>query len=106
MVSRCIWTNCDGLGDLRDLRDWGRRVYSQPRGPPRDQTRPRAWEKPSPRLAAMVVLMTSSGWPSVVTSNRFKLAPRSKLENLTGFFSSLVPAAGPETAVVVAAMTW
>ncbi len=36
----------------------------------------------------MVVFMTSSGCPSVVTSNMFSPAPRSKLENLTGFFSS------------------
>lgn len=44
----------------------------------------------SPRLAAMVVFMTSSGCPSVVTSNMFKPAPTSRLENLTGGFSSLV----------------
>ena len=33
--------------------------------------------------------MTSSGCPRVVTSNKFKPAPSSKLLNLTGFFSSL-----------------
>jgi len=43
---------------------------------------------PSVRLAAMVVFMTSSGWPKVVTSNMFRPAPSSRLENLTGFFSS------------------
>ena len=44
---------------------------------------------PSVLLAAMVVFMTSSGWPSVVTSNKFNPLPSSRLENLTGFFSSL-----------------
>ena len=44
---------------------------------------------PSFLLAAMVVFMTSSGCPRVVTSNRFKPAPSSRLLNLTGFFSSL-----------------
>lgn len=44
---------------------------------------------PSCRLAAMVVFMTSSGWPRVVTSNMFIPAPTRRLENLTGFFSSL-----------------
>lgn len=59
--------------------------------------------KPSARLAAMVVLTTSSGykrqrgfaakvqrrhtWPSVDTSNMFRPEPSSKLLNLTGFFS-------------------
>ena len=42
---------------------------------------------PSARLAAMVVFMTSSGWPSVVTSNMFIPAPTNKLLNLIGFFS-------------------
>jgi len=44
---------------------------------------------PSFLLAAMVVFMTSSGCPRVVTSNKFKPAPSSRLLNLTGFFSSL-----------------
>lgn len=42
---------------------------------------------PSCRFAAMVVFMTSNGWPRVVTSNMFRPAPSSKLLNLTGFFS-------------------
>lgn len=44
---------------------------------------------PSVLFAAIVVFMTSSGWPSVVTSNMFNPAPSNKLLNLTGFFSSL-----------------
>lgn len=44
---------------------------------------------PSALLAAMVVFMTSRGWPRVVTSNKFRPAPSSRLLNLTGFFSSL-----------------
>lgn len=63
----------------------------QPRTPPRDQMRPKAAAKPSPRLAAMVVFVTSRGWPRVVTSNMLRPAPRSKLENLTGFFSNVSP---------------
>src|SRR5690348_11429210 len=51
--------------------------------------RPRAVAKPSPRWAAMVVLVTSRGCPRVVTSNMLSPAPSSKLENLMGFFSSL-----------------
>jgi hypothetical protein len=43
---------------------------------------------PSFLLAAMVVFKTSSGCPRVVTSNKFKPAPSSRLLNLTGFFSS------------------
>ena len=37
----------------------------------------------------MVVFMTSSGWPKVVTSNMLRPAPSSRLENLTGFFSGM-----------------
>jgi hypothetical protein len=48
---------------------------------------------PSFLLAAMVVFMTSSGCPRVVTSNKFKPAPSSKLLNLTGFFSRWAGAA-------------
>jgi len=39
----------------------------QPRTPPRDQMRPMAPAMPSALLAAMVVLVTSSGCPRVVT---------------------------------------
>lgn len=89
-----IGSSIDGLISSRHLQESRESselrmvVYSQPRTPPRPQMRPRAVPKPSPRLAAMVVLTTSSGWPRVVTSNMFRPAPNSKLENLTGFFSS------------------
>lgn len=56
---------------------------------------------PSCLLAAMVVFMTSSGWPRVVTSNRLRPAPSSRLLNLTGFFSSLAGAATVGTPVTV-----
>lgn len=72
--------------------------YLQPRIPPRLQILATAPAIPSERLAAMVVFMTSSGWPSVVTSNRFRPEPSSKLLNLTGFFSSFWPPAGVVTA--------
>lgn len=61
---------------------------------------------PSFLLAAMVVFMTSSGCPRVVTSNKFKPAPSSRLLNLTGFFSSLAGTAilgDPVTADMVTA---
>jgi hypothetical protein len=45
--------------------------------------------KESPLFAAIVVLMTSSGWPNVETSNIFSPAPSRRLLNLIGFFSSL-----------------
>lgn len=64
--------------------------------------RPRAVTKPSPRWAAMVVLMTSRGWPRVVTSNMLRPAPRSRLENLIGFFSR---AGGDATAAADMTMT-
>src|SRR5262245_40731832 len=77
----------------------------QPRTPPRFQMRPRAVPKPSPRWAAIVVLMTSRGWPRVVTSNMLRPAPRSKLENLMGFFSSFF-GAGAGTDVATADIAW
>jgi len=40
---------------------------SHPSTPPRPHTRVRAPAKLSPRFAAIVVLTTSRGWPSVVT---------------------------------------
>ena len=43
---------------------------------------------PSALFAAMVVFMTSSGCPRVVTSNMLSPAPSNKLLNLTGFFSN------------------
>ena len=49
--------------------------------------RAKAPAKESPLLAAIVVFVTSSGWPSVVTSNMLRPAPSSRLLNLTGFFS-------------------
>lgn len=58
----------------------------------------KAAAKPSPRLAAMVVLVTSRGWPRVVTSNMLRPAPRSRLENLTGFFSNCSPPEADEAA--------
>ena len=60
-----------------------------PSTPPLLQMRETELIMPSFLLAAMVVFMTSSGWPSVVTSNIFMPAPTSRLLNLTGFFSSL-----------------
>ena len=53
----------------------------------------------------MVVLTTSRGWPRVVTSNMLSPAPRSRLENLTGFFSSLVGGSAAEMGVIAADMT-
>lgn len=64
-------------------------VCLHPNTPPRPQILAIAPSIPSCRLAAIVVFITSSGWPSVVTSNMFNPAPRSKLENFTGFFSIL-----------------
>ena len=77
---------------------------AQPSTPPRCQQRLSAVPKLSPRFAAMVVLMTSRGWPSVVTSNMLRPAPSSRLENLTGFFSNL--AGGAMTEAMAAGMTW
>ena len=51
----------------------------------------------------MVVLTTSRGWPSVVTSNILRPAPSSRLENLMGFFSSLV-GTGPGKLLATAVM--
>jgi hypothetical protein len=65
-------------------------VDGQPSTPPRCHILRSAPAKLSFLLAAMVVLMTSKGWPRVVTSNMFRPAPKSKLLNLMGFFSSLV----------------
>ena len=64
-----------------------------PKMPPLPQILAVAPNMPSWRLAAIVVFMTSSGWPSVVTSNMFSPAPSRRLLNLTGFFSSLGRAA-------------
>jgi hypothetical protein len=52
-------------------------------------------------LAAIVVLTTSNGWPKVVTSNMFKLAPKSRLLNLIGFFSNFRIGAGASVADIV-----
>lgn len=60
-----------------------------PKTPPLAQIRATLPIMPSVLFAAIVVFMTSNGCPSVVTSNMFNPAPRSKLLNLTGFFSSL-----------------
>lgn len=55
----------------------------------------------------MVVLVTSRGWPRVVTSNMLRPAPRSRLENLIGFFSSLAGLEEAGAGVATAAdMTW
>lgn len=50
----------------------------------------------------MVVLVTSRGWPRVVTSNMLSPAPKSKFENLMGFFSSVC---GDEAGATAADMT-
>ena len=49
----------------------------------------------------MVVLTTSNGWPKVVTSNMFKLAPKSRLLNLIGFFSNFRIGVGASVADIV-----
>lgn len=73
------------------LDSWGKgKCILQPRGPPRPQIRARADANESPLFAAIVVLTTSSGWPSVVTSNMLRPAPSSRLLNLTGFFSGRI----------------
>ena len=68
-----------------------------PKMPPLPQILAVAPNMPSWRLAAIVVFMTSSGWPSVVTSNMFSPAPSRRLLNLTGFFSICAFGAGDET---------
>lgn len=49
-------------------------------------------------MAAMVVFVTSSGWPSVVTSNMFSPAPSRRLLNFMGFFSSFLMGGAARTA--------
>ena len=55
-------------------------------------------------MAAIVVLTTSKGCPRVVTSNMFRPAPKSRLLNLMGFFSSFLGFAAGAVAASMADM--